>query len=299
MQMHKQFCLYHWQTSAVRDTLVSVLESSGFNSIELLLTPQQYGIPNSRSRYYLLAKARPLFFVHAPSGASCGRAWRHIPTGETPTTIPVARIENYLDPDQPPWEDHPCRVPDRILTKWGRLFDIVRPDSCGSCCFTRGEACADHRSTKLQLVVDDFPGYTRMVERTGSILQMNDKLDVSNRLNVWNLIIDLRQIRMQTTAVFDEFLAAQSDPSRSTAASIILHPLKLRYFSTTELLRIFHVSHSSASPYASQSSSSTFTWPRFVTEKTRYRLIGNSVNVEVVRRLIDYLFAADDLCGMR
>ena len=32
-----------------------------------------------------------------------------------------------------------------------------------------------------------------------------------------------------------------------------------------------------------------FEWPVLTTRKTRYRLIGNSVNVEVVARLLRYL----------
>ena len=33
-----------------------------------------------------------------------------------------------------------------------------------------------------------------------------------------------------------------------------------------------------------------FIWPGDVTLKSKYRLLGNSVNVEVVRRLLNYLF---------
>lgn len=38
-----------------------------------------------------------------------------------------------------------------------------------------------------------------------------------------------------------------------------------------------------------------FTWPSDVSVKTKYRLIGNSVNVDVVRNLIDYLFEGDEV----
>lgn len=29
-------------------------------------------------------------------------------------------------------------VPERVLMKWGRLFDIVLPSAARTCCFTRG-----------------------------------------------------------------------------------------------------------------------------------------------------------------
>lgn len=34
-----------------------------------------------------------------------------------------------------------------------------------------------------------------------------------------------------------------------------------------------------------------FVWPEGISAKSKYRLIGNSVNVLVVSRLIDFLFA--------
>ena len=64
----------------------------------------------------------------------------------------------------------------------------------------------------------------------------------------------------------------------------LLDPLKLRYFSPSELLRLFCFD-----PPRGDGPES-FTWPDAISTKTKYKLIGNSVNVEVVRRLIEYLF---------
>lgn len=69
----------------------------------------------------------------------------------------------------------------------------------------------------------------------------------------------------------------------------ILRPLRLRYFTPDELLRIFHFNPpGSTSP-------SAFHWPENTSLKTRYRLIGNSVNVKVVTELIKYLFEGDTI----
>ena len=62
----------------------------------------------------------------------------------------------------------------------------------------------------------------------------------------------------------------------------ILHPLHLRYFTPSELLRIFAFNENS------------FVWPPSVSKKTKYRLIGNSVNVRVVQELISYLLNHDN-----
>ena len=78
---------------------------------------------------------------------------------------------------------------------------------------------------------------------------------------------------------FDKFLLAQA--SGDVRAVEILRPLRLRYFSPEELLRLFC--------FEEAGSGSTFRWPEGVSNKTKYRLIGNSVNVLVVRSLIECL----------
>ena len=80
------------------------------------------------------------------------KVWRNIPDrGEEAQAV---AIKEYLDADV----DEASRVPDKVLRKWGRLFDIVKPSSQRSCCFTRG--------------------YRHLVERSGSILQEAEELDV-------------------------------------------------------------------------------------------------------------------------
>ncbi|KAF8159427.1 S-adenosyl-L-methionine-dependent methyltransferase [Crassisporium funariophilum] len=239
-----------FETSSTRQILISSLRSIGYTTLELLLTPLQFGIPNSRLRYYLLAKKSPLQFQHVSSDHS-GEIWRRIPGDEVIWSDPrltddldvsTNEIREYLDTDHTITSQN-FAIPDRILQKWGRLFDIVLPSSRRTCCFTRG--------------------YTQLVERAGSILQMNEELD--------------------TTTTFDNFLKAQSDGN--VDAVKILHPLGLRYFSPSELLRIFAFDVPQAS-----SPNSTFIWPPTLSTKSKYKLIGNSVNVKVVQALIEYLF---------
>jgi len=81
----------------------------------------------------------------------------------------------------------------------------------------------------------------------------------------------------QTKETFDRFLQAQVEGDSNPTA--ILTPLRLRYFSPGELSRIFGFG-TDARP---------FTWPAEVTTKSKYRLIGNSVNVHVVAELVNYL----------
>lgn len=153
-----------------------MLKELGYETMELLLTPLQFGIPNSRLRYYMLARRTPFNVPITPSSLSSlsttgtteaqhePKVWRHIPGRGSDWVDPrdghnkvesvensVDEIRRYLDSDEESeWrmvvgEDgkerwvHPCMVPDRVLEKWGRLFDIVLPVARRTCCFTRGE----------------------------------------------------------------------------------------------------------------------------------------------------------------
>lgn len=128
--------------SSTRKLLVDTLQRCGYITSEFLLTPLQFGIPNSRLRYYLLAKSQSMTFARQASSASAKTVLRYIPgsgelwadDGENDS---VAALSEYLDTG---FELDALTIPDRVLEKWGRLFDIVKPSSRRTCCFTRGES---------------------------------------------------------------------------------------------------------------------------------------------------------------
>jgi len=131
------------------------MRSLGYNILELLLTPLQFGVPNSRLRYYFLAKKGPLRFAHTAQ-EDVDRVWRHIPgqggdwvddrndiesdaksTVDSKQPVPsIPSLSSYLDS---PDETSNYSIPDKVLYKWGCLFDVIYPSSRRSCCFTRGE----------------------------------------------------------------------------------------------------------------------------------------------------------------
>jgi tRNA (cytosine38-C5)-methyltransferase len=125
-----------------------ILTRLGFVTRELLLTPLQFGVPNSRLRYYLLAATRAAgaFFT---SSADSERILRHIPgypadwgdarsSASASETIEnkVWSVRDYLDKKD---TQTVYAVPERVLMKWGRLFDIVLPSATRTCCFIRGQ----------------------------------------------------------------------------------------------------------------------------------------------------------------
>ena len=61
-----------FETSQTRDEFVGILWSLDYNVQEFLLTPHQFGVPNSRLRFFLLAKRKPLTFkLQMGEGESC------------------------------------------------------------------------------------------------------------------------------------------------------------------------------------------------------------------------------------
>jgi tRNA (cytosine38-C5)-methyltransferase len=149
------FLIFLVKTSSTRQILLSTLQSLQYTTLELLITPLQFGIPNSRLRYYLLAKLSPLVFSGVPAYYfHTTDVLRHIP-GHNSWVDPrmhagaheyeillseesIHEIKYYLDEEPEGTESHPHAVPEKVLRKWGRLFDIVLPSSRRTCCFTRG-----------------------------------------------------------------------------------------------------------------------------------------------------------------
>lgn len=150
--------------------LVDKLIHCDYTFQEFLLTPLQLGIPNSRMRYYLLAKLKPLTFAKPVTGTIIGYIplSTHMSTefvdtrGITDEEKLVAESVNHVDPLSQ-YLEHDSHfeqylVSDKMLTKNSHVFDIVKPNGHRSCCFTKG--------------------YYHYAQGTGSVLQMNQDVDV-------------------------------------------------------------------------------------------------------------------------
>lgn len=120
-------------------------------------------------------------------------------------------------------------LPDKVLRKYHMLLDIVNHQSQRSCCFTKG--------------------YAHYVEGTGSVVQHNTQVNMSD-------------IYSKVQALSDDQLKVE-----------LLHQLELRYFTPEEVARLMCFP-------------SWFTFPSTITKKQRYKLLGNSINVLVVTCLL-------------
>lgn len=234
-----------FESSKARHELILCLEKSGFNYKELILSPSQFGIPNSRCRYYLIAKKKGLGFIFHDASLITSipeRVLQLLPRKkytslslEILQTHECFKIKNILESDV----DQDFLIPEKVLLKRGNLLDIRTPESNGSCCFTKA--------------------YSHYVEGTGSVLSPSSDFEIKKIFEEINRSGETLEAKMQ--ALLD---------------------LKLRYFTPKEVSRLMCFPEN-------------FEFPSDLTNRQKYRLLGNSINVYVVSQLIYLLHFEDSM----
>ncbi|KAI4806473.1 hypothetical protein KUCAC02_017298 [Chaenocephalus aceratus] len=231
---------------------------------EVMVSPTSVGIPNSRLRYFLIAKistenlsiqsSRILdAFPHpaeqpkvlSPSADTC-QPEEEVQEGhvlyklETKTDaqrkmrpehdLSLRLIQDFLEPQI---DMELYLLPPKTLLRYALLLDIVRPTCRRSVCFTKG--------------------YGRYVEGTGSVMQ--------------------GCVETEMESVFTGLDQCAEDEKLQR-----LLKLKTSYFTPREVANLMGFPQ-------------TFTFPKKTTTKQRYRVLGNSLNVVVVARLLQGLLS--------
>ena len=266
-----------FETSHTREHFVGILRSLGYSVQEFLLSPNQFGIPNSRLRFYLLAKRKPLQFSLNLSeedrtesigdGQSTSK-----PISSSPSTdaeqlikfvsehevqksvgIPQTSLSEAVNLCIP--SDYGSQissylltltddelfsylVPDKILQKYAIAMDIVQPSSTHSCCFTKA--------------------YGNYALGTGSVLQHSLGSD-------------------ELAKSFEEYSRLQGEEKIEEAVEG-LRKLNLRYFAPKEVANLMCFP-------------TKFNFPPSLSHNQCYKVMGNSLNVHVVSVLMAYLFS--------
>nr|XP_031540962.1 tRNA (cytosine(38)-C(5))-methyltransferase isoform X3 [Vicugna pacos]XP_031540963.1 tRNA (cytosine(38)-C(5))-methyltransferase isoform X3 [Vicugna pacos]XP_031540964.1 tRNA (cytosine(38)-C(5))-methyltransferase isoform X3 [Vicugna pacos] len=262
-----------FEVSSTRDLLIQTIENCGFQYQEFLLSPTSLGIPNSRLRYFLIAKlqSEPLPF-QGP-----GQILMEFPQigSEDPQKHEIAaekKIESSICFDN---STH-CSGKEAILFKLETAEEIDRKhqqDSDLSVQMLKEflEDDIDMNSyflppkslLRYALLLDIVKptsrrsmcftkGYGRYVEGTGSVLQTTEDVQIEN---VYKSLTSLSQEEKITK----------------------LLTLKLRFFTPKEIANLHGFPPE-------------FGFPEKITVKQRYRLLGNSLNVHVVAKLIKILY---------
>lgn len=221
-----------FECSNVKEELVKVLRKSNFAYQEFLLSPDQFCIPNSRLRYYLLAKREPLKFCFVTkhgvmldlpilrSDVCAIVKGMNLKYKELAGNNPCFNIGLIVS------DSSNCLIQDNILRKYGFLLDITNADSLKTCCFTKA--------------------YGRYVEGTGSVFTPKSADDVSN------VFKKLKEYEKGDKEYID-----------------LIRCLELRYFSPEEVSCLM-------------SFPQYFKFPSCFSNRQKYKLLGNSINVHVV-----------------
>ncbi|KAG5849948.1 hypothetical protein ANANG_G00077120 [Anguilla anguilla] len=238
-----------FETSSARDALVKTLKDCGYSYQEFLLSPTCLGIPNSRLRYFLIARVLPesfsfqtttevlVAFPESKRGNSADRIPNSAPSHAPPQTAARGGMRgDFLEEEEEEEEGEGGAgrgmgrylLPPKTLLRYALLMDIVRPSCRRSVCFTKG--------------------YGHYVEGTGSVLQSCTDAQVETAFAALDSLTDEQKL-------------------------LQLSQLRLRYFSPREIANLMGFP-------------SHFSFPENTTIKQRYRVLGNSLNVHVVARLI-------------
>uniref|UniRef100_A0A8D9F270 tRNA (Cytosine(38)-C(5))-methyltransferase n=1 Tax=Cacopsylla melanoneura TaxID=428564 RepID=A0A8D9F270_9HEMI len=164
-----------FELSQSRQAFVEMLSSNGFNYVECLLSPAQFGVPNSRTRYYLIAKKCT---EDRQQSRKFGFAYRD---GELITQVPqlltnsplqvtsfsplisnmtLLSILDTIDVENTLYIKY--RVSIKDLMKRFNVLDIVNTGCSSTNCFTSA--------------------YTRYAEGTGSVLSSLEDMDTIEQI---------------------------------------------------------------------------------------------------------------------
>ncbi|XP_053429154.1 tRNA (cytosine(38)-C(5))-methyltransferase isoform X2 [Nycticebus coucang] len=261
-----------------RDLLIQTMENCGFQYQEFLLSPTSLGIPNSRLRYFLIAKrqSEPLPFQNP------GQVLMEFPKIEcehpqkcaidAKNKIKENKIESSICFDS----STQCSGRGAVLYKLETAEEIERKnqqDNDLSVQMLKGFLEDDidmnqyflppQSLLRYALLLDIVrptcrrstcftKGYGSYTEGTGSVLQTSEDVQMES---IYKSLTDLSQEEKITKLLM----------------------LKLRYFTPKEIANILGFPPE-------------FGFPEEITVKQRYRLLGNSLNVHVVAKLIKLLY---------
>lgn len=252
-----------FESSEICQEFLQRLSALHYQAQQFHLSPLQFGIPNDRPRYYCIAhKVSSADGVPVPVDTTIYTSF-----SDSSAAAPAQRalLSQYLDVSLSPDERAEYSVPDRVLSSSsGWCLDLRTPASDYSACFTKS--------------------YSRFARGTGSVLvEVDAGVGAVSDGDTEQLEAYLVRPRPSTTSAAVSSTEPQPEPAAASSEDRALwwerlqrgapRPLTIRYFTPQELLRLFGFPKS-------------FHFPAGLNKSKSYELIGNSVNVEVVARLL-------------
>ena len=214
-----------FDNSDAHQLLIQTLLQCGYQFKEFLLSPIQFSIPNSRQRYYLIARKSSSsiilsneqyvsqIYTKVPVITSNRSIFDveslvdyvdHIALSNDGGTVEIddlrSTIEKFLETPVNPSE---FQLTNDILLRYHMLFDLVDQNSTSTNCFTKA--------------------YAHRIEGCGSILKTSpDSITIDD---VYAQIVKLKQDMVATTQTNDQIVQ-------------LLRSLELRYFTPREIANL-------------------------------------------------------------
>ncbi|NXR62293.1 TRDMT methyltransferase, partial [Rhadina sibilatrix] len=266
-----------FESSSARKELLQTLATCGFKYQEFLLSPTCLGIPNSRLRYFLIAKLHQEPFSFQAPGQVKDLLKEEVADKVCETSSSLSSEEKNLDPNTGPDCSSKKSLPKgAFLFKLETVEEMERKhnqDNDSSIQMLKDFLEEENKEMSQYFLPPKFllryaflldivkptcrrstcftKGYGHYVEGTGSVLQT--------------------AVDVQLESVFKHI-----DELPEEEKLMKLSTLKLRYFTPREIANLHGF------PLE-------FGFPEKVTVKQCYRLLGNSLNVHVVAKLISIL----------
>ena len=295
-----------FEASECCNLLLNALETMGYQYHEYQLTPTQFGIPNERPRYYLIASHVNKDTRSIGSSIRLERKIRHSLDFGQQEPIQTLKVSSYINHVT---ENDLIINEDTLNKKSSWCLDIVHPDNYVTSCFTKSYSRYSKGTGSVLLIDANKGDYNDANDgldqnnRSGTIKDTDERetefkrkrqiLDGDVDFNCGNNDVDNAELSM--TSFLQEL--SRTPEERSFGADWV-HCLKnaqkaLRYFSPDELLSLFafntpkdHTATTQTLSRLDYLHTQSFAFPEGISRRKRYELIGNSVNVCVVAHLL-------------
>jgi tRNA (cytosine38-C5)-methyltransferase len=250
-----------FEESEARDIMVKTLTKTGYKFKEYLISPQDLNISNSRLRYYLIARLESLDpTTHVPEKKELSIE-TSLPSLDLTTICTDCRLvlfpetaESVINPFKPSFPENSLQSYLEATTT-DLLEEHLIPDKV----LLKYSHILDIVDNKSRSSCCFTRGYAHLVQGTGSVLQTNSDLSYPQVY-----------ANIQKWEEGEDTTVGQERVSR-------LRELGLRYFTPREVANLM-------------SFPPEFGFPSNVTKKQKYKLLGNSVNVQVVSFVLRLLF---------
>ncbi|KAG0362390.1 C-5 cytosine-specific DNA methylase [Podila minutissima] len=278
----------NFETSRSRERLVQLLHKMGYVFRECLLAPFNFGVPNDRLRYFLMARLRSTF-EHGASNREAEAedqsttevfdaekepiytAWPFPAFVENPKnevaqhSFTIPEISQFLDNDESQVKDY--LLPRQLIMERPNFrFDVLRPSSNRSSCFTK--AYGSHH-----------------VASGGGLLQTLNMDQTEYDFSNSEAIADLG-LRFFTPTEVARLHVFPLEESRVIEGAQDANTVDVVAKDTLTSVRSFQ-------PHLVQSKGPFLKFPAKLKAIQQYKLLGNSLNVWVVAELLRGILFAE------